>query len=141
MADWYGSARSNYFRVKDAEAFKEWVDSVPDLAARQETEGKDKGKFMLWSAHEYGGWPTDRYNEETDEHEQYDLGTELSKHLADGQVAVLMEIGAEKLRYLSGVAVAINWRGKRTEVSLEDIYDVAARRFNVKARAISRVSY
>lgn len=26
MANWYGSARSNYFQVKDAEAFLGWVE-------------------------------------------------------------------------------------------------------------------
>jgi len=115
VADWCRSARSNYFRVKDPEAFKERADSVPDLAAEQETEGKDKGNFMLWSADEYGGWPTGRYNEETEDYEDYDLASELSEHLAEGEVAVLLEIGAEKLRYLSGFAVAVDSRGHRAE--------------------------
>lgn len=31
MANYYALARSNYFKVKDAGAFKEWVGSIPDL--------------------------------------------------------------------------------------------------------------
>lgn len=48
---------------------------------------------------EDGGLPSNRYDEETDGYVDIDLAKELAEHLAEGQVAILMECGAEKLRY------------------------------------------
>jgi hypothetical protein len=36
-----------------------------------------------------------------------------------------MESGAEKLRFIGGLAVAVNNRGEQVGVSLEDIYERA----------------
>jgi molybdopterin biosynthesis enzyme len=47
------------------------------------------------------------------------------KHLHDEDVAVLMEAGAEKLRYVSGWAVAVNSKGDLVEIGLSDIYEKA----------------
>lgn len=37
-------------------------------------------------------------------------------------MAVLEEVGAEKLRYLIGQALAVNHRGETISVSIDDIY-------------------
>ena len=64
-----------------------------------------------------------QYDERQDE--ERDLIIELSGHLADGWVAILMEAGAEKLRYVSGFAIAVNNRGAIETVHLSDIYEKA----------------
>ncbi len=38
MANWYGSARSNYFAVEDETAFLEWVDTLPGVMAYRRGE-------------------------------------------------------------------------------------------------------
>jgi len=144
MSDWYGSARSNHFCVKDKDAFLKWVDTVPDLIA-QGCEGEDgqigEGVFMIYSDDQYGGWPAYRTVDDADDDQEIDLLAELSKHLAKGEVAVLMEIGAEKIRYLSGIAQAVDWRGRTARVSLTDIYEVAAKTFRVAKKKISEAAY
>lgn len=49
----------------------------------------------------------------------------VSAHLVDGDVAVFMEVGFEKMRYLGGLAYAINSAGDHRTVDLEGIYAAA----------------
>jgi hypothetical protein len=121
MADWYGHARTNYFRVKDKEKFDKWAKSIGDLRVGAD----DKGRVALFSEDEYGGWPRSIYDEETDEYEDIDIYGQVAGHLAKGAVAVFQEVGAEKLRYLTGFAVAVNAEGETVEISLDDIYRLA----------------
>jgi hypothetical protein len=118
MADWYGQARSNYFRVKDEEAFRLALGEV-DIEVYSDSDGR----VCLLSEDEYGGWPSWIYGDEEDV--EFDLATVVSGHLCDGEVAVLIEVGAEKLRYLTGVAVAVNSRNEVRVINLESIYEVA----------------
>jgi hypothetical protein len=120
MANWYGHARTNYFRVKDVDKFCEWAKALGVL----ETE-TDAGRVALLSADEYGGWPTSIFNEETEEYEDIDIFQQVADHLEEGSVAVFMEVGAEKLRYLTGYAIAVNHKGDIVKVTLDDIYWLA----------------
>ncbi len=135
MANLYGSARSNYFRVKDANAFHEWTerrqlevfksDKEADVVAINPSEDSD------------GAWPS--YDLEEDA--EFELATELAEHLVPGQVAVLLEVGAEKLRYLTGLAIAVNAEGGMVELTLSDIYRTAARAFRVPESEITSAEY
>lgn len=58
-----------------------------------------------------------------------------------GQVAVLLEIGAERIRYLYGDAIAVNHKGRVVALSLKDIYRKAAREFRVPENEITRAEY
>ena len=124
MANWYGTARSNYFKVKDEEAFLEWTESR-DLEV---FEGRG-GLFGVApsSMSEDGSWPS--YDNEMDA--EIDFQAELIEHLAEGQVAILMTIGSEKLRYLTGSSVALAWDGRRISVDIADIYDKVELEFGV----------
>lgn len=55
--------------------------------------------------------------------------SELAEHLQDDSVAVLMEAGAEKLRYVAGWAAAVNAKGEVVEIGLHAIYDMAKQKF------------
>ena len=123
MANYFGSARSNYFKVKSETAFLAAMNEVPDIEVHT---GKDGTVCVLVSGGDYGGWPTSTWNEDTDDIIEIDVPTIVSEHLADDEVAIFMEAGAEKLRYIVGYAVAINSKGEREEVSLYDIYELAA---------------
>ena len=123
MANYYGSARSNYFKVKDEEAFKEAMAAIPDI----EVDGdNNKGFCVLVSGNsDSGGWPGFYMDEDDVEHEA-DVPAAVAEHLQDDEVAIFMEAGAEKLRYLVGFAEAINNKGEREGISINRIYDIAA---------------
>lgn len=139
MANWYGSARSNYFRVKDDTAFRAMAKSV-GLGVWENDE--DKSLLAVYPLdNDSGGWPSSKFNEATNDYDEIDLADEIAPHLAEGEVAVLMEVGAEKLRYLSGTAIAVNHKGETTAVSLDDIYALAAKTFKVDVEDITACTY
>ena len=55
-----------------------------------------------------------------------DFENQLIAQLVDGHVAIIIEIGYEKFRYLNGYAVALNSKGERRLVNLDDIYKIAS---------------
>ena len=124
MANWYGTSRSNYFNVKDEGAFREWAERR-DLEIFTNLVGQLA--VAPSSMSEDGSWPSYDYDEDF----EIDFQAELIEHLAEGQVAILMTIGAEKLRYLTGYAVALAWDGRRISVDIADIYDKVETEFGV----------
>ena len=142
MANYYGQFRSNYFHVKDVEAFKAWADRVDVRVLKKETnqmwmvcssDMSDSGgipdteDLPTGTATKPPGWTDEEF---ADEFRQFDFLKELSQHLAKYEIAIVMETGSEKLRYLHGWAGAINSEGKRLEVSISDIYKKAIKKFN-----------
>jgi len=142
MADWCGTARSNYFHVRDEGAFRAWAEKRNlRVFERSGTEGSPKF-FGVYSEDHYGGWPSlDIELEEDSGDGSIDLYAELAPHLLEGQIAVLMEIGAENHRYLTGVAVALDHTGKTAEITLDEIYKSAATAFGVDIGEITSCSY
>lgn len=118
MANYVGRARTNYFAVKNAVAFKEEFEQL-DLEVIDHKEG-DTTLYGLMSNSDNGGWPSDRYDEAADEYEPLDLPAMVAAHLVDGHVAVFLEIGWEKMRYLVGQAFAVNAAGTVVSLNLED---------------------
>lgn len=123
MANWHGHARSNYFRVKDVDSLRAELEDIQIQIF--EGSGENEGKITLLGADgDSGGWPNWIFSEDGEE-EEFDLVGVVHPHLARGEVAVFIEIGAEKLRYLTGVAVAVNERGETEIVDLVEIYEKA----------------
>lgn len=142
MADWYGTARSNYFQVRDETAFRAWAEKRGLHVFESRTAGDSPTFFGFYSEDQYGGWPSYEMDlEEETGDGSIDLCAELAPHLLDGQIAVLMEVGAEKHRYVTGTAIAVDHTGKTVEVTLDDIYESAARAFGVETNEIGRCCY
>ena len=113
MANYYCSCRSSYFKIKDKEKFLAWAATVPNIDASIEETGKHEGlAVILGNNSDGGGWPGERFNKETDQYEDLDFFGELSGHIAKGWSVILLEAGAEKLRYIVAQAVVVDWRGK-----------------------------
>jgi hypothetical protein len=128
MADYLATSRSNYFRVKDPTAFEEWCrDNSLDVWTAALTE--DTSEISHAVAANDGYWPSQRWDENQDDFIDFDFAGELAAHLKDNEVAILMEVGHEKLRYVCGYAQAIRSDGRVVELSLRDIYDRAAAAF------------
>ena len=124
MANYYATCRSNYFKVKDPVAFTSWC--LRCSLEFFESERHD-GLYAIASNDADGaGWPSQRDDAAGNELEEFDMVAELATHLSEGCVAILMESGHEKLRYVTGVAIAVNAKGQITQITLEDIYDKAA---------------
>lgn len=117
MANYYSSARTNYFRVKDVDAFNAWAKEYEDNYRVEVVDKEDTFGFLFDGE---SGVPTSR--EVDGDYDDIDFMDELSKHLADDEVAILHEAGAEKLRYINGFAIAINNKAERRVISLDDIY-------------------
>lgn len=134
MADWNGMALTNYFRVKDEAAFRNWAEEL-DLVVIND----DQGGFGLYGGTDGGGFPS--WRDTGDGPQDLDLTAELAGHLDDGSVAVLMEVGHEKARYIGGHALAVDSTGKHMTIALSDIYEKAAEFFHVDLKSISGATY
>ena len=119
MANYYSQGRTNYFRVKDEEKFEQRINSIREGSNTPVDLIKDeRGWCLLFEE----GAPTFYYNEETGEERDVDMEGLIRENLADGSVCVMMEIGAEKLRFLDGWSIAFNNKGDRKVVLLDDVY-------------------
>jgi hypothetical protein len=126
MANYVATARSNYFKVKDAEGFKSWVSNCPNVALIS----RDDGTFAVYSDDpDSGSWPTFKWDEEIGDDVEFDLFEEIAEFLIDGEIAVFMEVGAEKLRYCNGYAIAVHSNGEYETLNLDRIYDFAEQRW------------
>lgn len=125
MANYYETARTNYFRVKDEAAFRAFMDTVPG----SEVHGSSTKPGMFCVLFTEDGVSSSRFNEETEDWDEFDFMEELAPHLADKSIAVLEATGAEKLRYVCGYAVAINNKGERISININEIYKLATEEF------------
>lgn len=127
MANYVAVARSTYFRVKDEASFRSTIADIPDLGLYEHTTAAGIKEFAIHAADsDSGGWPQYFVDDVPDEDEPLDLTQILAPHLAEDSIAVLMEIGNEKMRYLGGHAVAVDSNGEVEHVDLNDIFQAAS---------------
>lgn len=136
MATYHGLARSNYFAVKDVAALKE---ALAETSITVEAEpGRGEGVVVLINDDgDSGDWQF--WNEDTDE-DVY-VPDMIAEHLLPGETAIFIHVGNEKLRYLTGHAVATHADGRQVEIRLSDIYDTAATEFGIDRALISEAEY
>lgn len=100
MANYYAYVRINYFHVKDAAAFREFIASIGSTEGDKVEliEGKDKegNPIFGFGCHGQPAFP------EADSYEG--ILESLSELVADDDAVIIMEIGHEKLNYLAGEA-------------------------------------
>jgi hypothetical protein len=123
MANLVQRARTNAFTVTDRAALES---DLAGLDIEVHTADEDRNEVVLFSDTDTGGWPAWRETDDDDEDIEFDIAATVAKHLAPQHVAVFIEISSEKLRSLGGIAVAINHRGERARIDLDDIYEQAA---------------
>ena len=136
MANWYGSARSNYFRVKDANAFHEWTerrqlevfksDKEADVVAIHPSENSD------------GAWPS--YDLEEDAEFELATGTCRTPRSRSGGRVARSRSREATLSDRTGDCRECR-RAHVVELTLSDIYREAARAFRVPESEIKRAEY
>ncbi len=134
MANYICTARTNYFAVKNKKHFLAWVAQRDITAVRSEER---PGQFALFPGESDDGNALPNHDHETDD--EIDFVAELARHLRKGSVAVIVQAGAERLRYVGAHATAVAADGRRVDLDLNEIYARAVKTLGVKR--VSRAEY
>lgn len=108
MADCITKTRSNYFHVKDEDAFRAFMERVYG-SDKVKVEQNAAGAFAFFCNGEISGLKNAACDEDDDAAESaYDEFTEgLRTHVADNDAIIITTIGYEKLCYLYGTVEII----------------------------------
>ena len=138
MANWNGIARTNYVKIKDIDALMKFVDGLPiEVHPHPAAEN-----FVCFAPADNDTGDFDHYySDDDDGNDEYWDWTHIAEHSVEGQVLIVMTVGHEKSRYLTGYASAITWDGRVTDVSIDDIYEKAVREFGVERETIAQCTY
>lgn len=101
MSNFEAKVRSNYFKVKSRKKFDEFLCRWT-LRALAENEKTRLVGFTTEDMTDHGAI------QNPEEDQQADFCAELAAQLKPGEVAIFMEVGSEKIRYLFGHATAVN---------------------------------
>jgi hypothetical protein len=123
MANYYANARTNYFKVKDIEAFKNEVEQYP-LEVSSRDDNPEFVALFITDDNE-GGFPWVDFYTEDAEGDEINWTDIFARHLQENSVVIIQEVGNEKLRYFGGMAVAINSKGEEIVIDINSIFDQA----------------
>ncbi len=127
MANYYCTTRSNYFHVNDEEGFRKMMKSVEGTEDSIHLwEEKDKAGDAVFGFGTYGGLlgylPNGEASSDDEMNASYDsFMQQLQKYIVDDEAVIIMETGAEKLRYVNGFAQIIT----SEEIGWIDLKDAA----------------
>lgn len=124
MANYYSMGRTNYFAVNDEDLFKEKIVPLVESHDGQVWEEVKDGQ-TLYAIGFPDGFPSQFYDEDSGDEYEIEWESVIREFLSDGWVCIIQEIGWEKLRYLSGGAIAFDNTGKRVSVNVYDIVKMA----------------
>ena len=123
MANWYGTTRTNYFRVKDEARYQELYnrlggeEEINDFTHKVEGETwHGFGSYCDIGYYELDEDGTINYDDQLD---ITDFFKEISKILEDDSCFVMTCVGNEKLRYLTGICFVVFPDGTIKEESLD----------------------
>lgn len=137
MANYESVTRSNYFHVKDEDAFSKFMDTV---------SGDD---MHCWSNKDEDGNTLHAFGCDGNiygvlngaEDDNFDLFlSELQKHISPEDAVILMESGHEKLRYVTGYATIITTDDIRT-ISIDDFAMTKAKEMLKNQEYSTRLDY
>lgn len=114
MANYIPWARTNYFKVKDEQKFREDIIDKFGLDYRVDQDRR----YGLFPDEDFPSY----YEDEDGEWKDIIFEDEIQPHLADGEVAILMHVGYEKMRYGHGYSIAVKNEGDPMCISLNEIY-------------------
>lgn len=141
MAQWLGTARSNYFTVVDMEGL---IKSLASTAVEISPYASNtKFCLVVGGDSDDGGWPSTMQDED-DEDIDFDMAIHVMPFVAEHEVVVTMEAGAERSCYITGYAHAYIRRGEEvteTSLALCDIYSQAALALGVNQIEITECAY
>lgn len=117
--------RSNYFAVHDAAAFEAFCERH-DLEPITDNSAPARRGFLSPREVMFSPDLEDAFGSEPEERSGGgDWLQSLAEHIAGDDVAVVMQIGSDKMRFLAGHAWAVNGQGQAQELDLDEIYNRA----------------
>lgn len=136
MANYYGKGRTNTFRVNDVDALKVALEGTEFVVSERPEQGI--GAVIITAADSDGAgcWGQLVTTDEDDEPEELFVPDMIAAHLQDGQVAVFVHAGSEKLCYVSAYSIAVHSSGQQVRIDINDVYRLAAETFNLCADEI-----
>ncbi|ORW08128.1 MULTISPECIES: hypothetical protein [Mycolicibacter] len=136
MATYTGVGRTNTFAVKDIAALQETVGA--EFTVIPEANAQGPGRVtLLANGGESGDWSSYDWDSEDCDLPIF-VPDVIAEHLQDGEVAVFIHVGNEKLRYLGGFSVAVHSDGRQVRVNLDDIYDAIGPTFGVPPESVDK---
>lgn len=148
MANWYGAARSNYVKVADMPGLQAALAPWP---VRISPSAEDPSLVCFLSEElDCGGWPSfveesvpdpDSPDFEIETEVEFDPEVQILPFLEPRQVLIMLEAGHEKLRYITGQALAFCQGKPSICLSLNDIYTMAHEAFGVPRDQITEATY
>jgi len=130
MANYECVTRSNYFRVKDPEAFRKFMARVYGSDKVNLWEKKDKEDRLVFGFGLFGGisgYKAEEADDDDDleEYTDYDVFLDgLQQHIAADDAVIIVEGGNEKLRYIIGSAVVVT----KSAIEYFDVTNLATKR-------------
>lgn len=127
MANYECVTRSNYFHVKDPDAFRKFMGRV--YGGVEVWEEKDNAGQLVFGFGAYGGICGINPPEDQADDDQYDDSYDtfvngLQDHIADDDAVIILESGYEKMRYVVGSAIIVT----HAEIEYLDISSCAVQR-------------
>jgi len=141
VADYYGKGRTNIFKVKDIDALTTALAGAEFIVEARPDRGADAVFIRVSDNDAAGSWSQLVYTDDDAEPTELFVPAMIAEHLQDGQVAVFVHAGSEKLRYLSAYSIAVHADGRQVRVDLDDIYQRAADEFGVDVNEIDWAMY
>ncbi|QIV79511.1 hypothetical protein [Mycolicibacterium frederiksbergense] len=136
MANYYGKGRTNTFLVNDVQALKAALEGS-EFVVRERPERGLGAVFLTASDSDGAGcWGQLVNVDGQDEPEELFVPDIIAAHLQDGQVAVFVHAGAEKLCYISAYSIAVHSSGQQVRIDINDVYRMAAQAFRLSADEI-----
>lgn len=142
MSDWEGSARTNYFRVVDMEGLQKALEPF-DIDIKIHPEESEYVMLHPGSNSQDGGFEWSIVDDEGMDLE-FEFEADVMPFVAEGEIVVMQECGAQKLCYLTGSAQAYIRDGENVDVvtiGLGGIYQLAAKQFGIDENEIARCAY
>jgi len=131
MADWIGKWRTNNFKVKDFNEFQKFIELFGDQVKLYLDEIEHRVALRDWNGSDHGELPC-YYPDEDNEEEPVYLLDELHKYVAEGEHAVVIEVGSEKYFQLTGFVAIITSEGAVLSKDLQNIVLGYAKENNVQ---------
>ena len=144
MANYYGTGRSNYVKVKNEETFIKVVeqygllhkkDSEGRIAVISQQENGETNDFIFvddenqFNELKQLGLVSKTAEYDDDTVELPEFTSFICSFLKDGEIMIWEHAGHEANRYVSGYSVAFNNKNERVGVSLDEIYKKATKKF------------
>lgn len=124
MANYCCTIRTNYFHVKDENAFRTFMNRVYGCEDNIELwEEKDEDGRAVFGFGVYGGISGIRDQDDDEDSSYDDFIDKLQESVADDDAVIILESGNEKMRYVVGSATIVT----SSDYKYSDIADIAVK--------------